>query len=440
MHRHPCVLVIAALAAASCGRTEAPRPETKPAAQTASPAPHAEPAPASKPASAARGAPAPLSKEKIASYRALLRDGRLKVKAGALEEGIALFEEALALRPGDPRLLVELGWAAFLAGDLQRAEAATAQGLPGARGKPSEGAALYNLGRIAEQRGDKDEAARRYRESLSARPNAAVEKRLSALGLGPAAEPAGRTDTPAELGPLEGPLQSLDAVCGALLTEAAAGDTGGGIGCARDAAQRLEAGAGALKAAWLLPVWRNYNGEGLDTAAEVYRYLVVETDRGFYRTRAEVSYVYNPGAFGIFEELESSLSAEQVVPGGSPEIVMTAKHQRADTDLGILEQESETTEWTLVCGLVGDAPRCLAKIPAIYEYERDVMSTDAIDPGEPVAHTPGLPLRSSYRYEISFDGRGGYSVVETAPPVGDAAARDGARAGGFSLLEGAPRG
>jgi tetratricopeptide (TPR) repeat protein len=375
-------------------------------------------------------APAPMSRESVASYRALLRDGRLKVQAAEYGAGIALFERALALRPGDPRLLVDLGWAAFLKGDLELAARATQQGLAGVRGEKAEGSALYNLGRIAEQRGDKDGAARWYRESLAVRPNAVVEKRLGALGVA-AADVKEATAKSPELGPLEGPLASLAAVCDALVARNA--DGSGVVGCEQKGAQTLEIGDGPLKRALLLPVWRNYFDGGFDTAAEVMRHLVVETDGGFYWTRAEVSYVYNPGAFGIQEELESTLALQELVPGSPREIVVRAKHDRHDSDLGILEEESETTEWLLVCGLVDGAPRCLARIPTGYSYERTVMQADGIEAGEPIEHTPGLPIRAGYAFDVKFDGKGGYALTETAKPVGGAAAEDGAHAGKFSL-------
>ena len=416
-------LLLAVLAVASCDKKATP------------------PSPAQVKAAAAQISPAAPSKAQVESYRALLRDGRRAVQAKRFADGIALYEKALALRPGDPRLLVELGWAAFLSGDLDRAASATRRGLAGVRGTAAEGAALYNLGRIAEQRGDKNEAARRYRESLAVRPNAAVRERLGAVAPEAALAAATQTEQATaapEVGPLEGPLPSLDAVCAALRDEIAAGDSSGALGCAKDEARTLEIGEGGLRRAWLLPIWRNYNGGGLDDAAEVHDYLVVETDRGLYRTRAEVAYVYNPGAFGIFEDLDASLSLEELVAGPPKEIVVRATHHRADTDLGILEQESETEEWTLVCGLVDGAPRCLARIPTSFEYERDIMQADAIDPGEPIEHTAGLPFRSSYAFKVEFDGKGGYAISQTATPVGDAAARAGAHAGTFSLLGGEP--
>lgn len=375
--------------------------------------------------------PAAASPAQVARCRSLLADGRKKVRAKEYAAGIALYEKALALRPGDPRLLVELGWAAFLAGDLERAETATRQGLAGTRDAKAAGAALYNLGRVAEQRGDEAEAARVYKESLAVRPNAVVEKRLAALGAD-AAVAADGAGSDSELGPLAGPLPSLKATCDALAARARAEIEGTPAGCDAAAAKILEIGEGPLRRALLVPVWRNYFGDSIENAAEVMWHLVVETDAGFFRTDGWVAYVYNPGAFGIYEELEADLALDDLVPGAPREIVVEAKHLRHDSDLGILEEESAETEWLLVCGLVDGAPRCHARIPLRYAFERSVMDMEGLD-GEPVEHTPGLPIRESYRFDVKFDGKGGYTATEIAPPVGDAAARVGAHAGTFSL-------
>jgi tetratricopeptide (TPR) repeat protein len=416
----------ALLLCVGCGEKEpAPAPAPTAAVQpvVGSPA-------AAKPATATpAGKRTMLNGAQVGSYRSLLRDGRRQVQAKEYAAGIALYEKALALRPGDPRLLVELGWAAFLAGDLERASVATVRALAGLRDQSAKGAALYNLGRIAEQRGKKEDAAAFYRESLAARPNAVVEKRLAGIG-GEAV--AAAIEPPTELGPLAGPFATLDAVCAAEIPDLAG--EGGKVGCAQDAAVELAIAEGPLKRALLLPVWRSYfDASGPDDATEVARYLVVETDAGFFRTRTWVSFVYNPGAFGIYEELESSLELRDLIPGAPREIVMRAKHQRTDSDLGILEAESEESEWLLVCGLADGAPRCFARIPLRHAYERDVMQLDGGEGGEPVEHTPGLPIRESYDFAVAFDGKGGYALTEIAPPVGDAAARDGARAGSFPL-------
>jgi len=68
------------------------------------------------------------------------------------------------------------------AGELDAAEAACARGLAAAERDTTRGALYYNLGRIAERRGDAPSARARYQRSLTLRPgNATVQAALDAL-------------------------------------------------------------------------------------------------------------------------------------------------------------------------------------------------------------------------------------------------------------------
>jgi hypothetical protein len=67
-------------------------------------------------------------------------------------------------------------------------------------------ASLYNLGRIEEQRGNLEEARKRYRDSLALRPHKGVEARLRALD---GAQNSGKMQPR----PLLGPFQTLSDYC-----------------------------------------------------------------------------------------------------------------------------------------------------------------------------------------------------------------------------------
>jgi tetratricopeptide (TPR) repeat protein len=208
---------------------------------------------------AGQGATA-LTKAQIVEYQTLLQDGRRKVRARQYDAGIALYQKGLAVKPGNSTMLVELGYAAFLNGDLDRAETVTKQGLARIGNVKMKGAALYNLGRIAEQQGDKEKAAALYRESLSVRPNRIVKKRLASMGND--AENDGATVDFPELGPLKGPLSSLRKVCNRLVKEKLVDFYDDELtGCALDAADTVEISEGPLKRAILLPL-RIGNGDG----------------------------------------------------------------------------------------------------------------------------------------------------------------------------------
>jgi tetratricopeptide (TPR) repeat protein len=166
--------LIAAIGLAGCG------PDAPPAA----PAPVLAVAPvldARGPEPAGTAAPPP-------SYRAALARGRALARAEDWPGAIGAFEAAVAADPGDARARSELGWAALHGGDLALAERASEDAIARATGKV-KAAALYNLGRVHEARGDRVAAGAAYRASLALRPSATVAKRLAELARGAAIAP-----------------------------------------------------------------------------------------------------------------------------------------------------------------------------------------------------------------------------------------------------------
>lgn len=104
------------------------------------------------------------------------------VREGRHAEAIALYEEVVRAQPTWAQAWANLGWTRFLAGDRAGAAEANERALALALDDPAvAGAAEYNLGRVAEARGDLAEAKRRYRASLTVRPHAGVAARLSGL-------------------------------------------------------------------------------------------------------------------------------------------------------------------------------------------------------------------------------------------------------------------
>lgn len=77
--------------------------------------------------------------------------------------------------------LAELGWALFHLRQLDEAEKVTREALDLTRSDRTRGALLYNLGRIAEERGDAAAATEHYTRSLAARDNRTVKRRLEKL-------------------------------------------------------------------------------------------------------------------------------------------------------------------------------------------------------------------------------------------------------------------
>jgi len=236
------VVVIAVAASCRGGddRATAPMPAAGSASASAAAAADASDAGAAAVTalSDAGDAAAPLAAN--GSYRAALERGRRLVRAKDWRGGIAAFDAALAAHPGDARALSELGWAAFRAGDLDRAAQASrdASAAAGASARV-RASALYNLGRVDEARGDKDGAAAAYRDSLALHASRAVKRHLRAIakagahaGAGSAAVADGAAADDAS-STMAGPFASIDAYCDAqVAADDDASDDAGGRLCA----------------------------------------------------------------------------------------------------------------------------------------------------------------------------------------------------------------
>lgn len=82
--------------------------------------------------------------------------------------------------------------------------------------------------------------------------------------------------------------------------------------------------------------------------------------------------IYNPGAFGISEYLEiTSFKSDQLIPGGSPEVVIKFVKIRNDTDMGIDEEEGSTRAVVAVLGALGGKISHLMAVEEDYKYHRD---------------------------------------------------------------------
>ncbi len=148
------------------------------------------------------------------AYRSAMSEGRRLEGKGDHAGAIEAFTKALAAHPDDAEALSELGWAALQAHDLDRAHTATEQAIAAAKDPKVKAGALYNLGRIAEEQGDKAAATDAYAKSLALRPNAAVKARLAALATpAPAATPAPVKGDAWSPRALTGPVASIEEWC-----------------------------------------------------------------------------------------------------------------------------------------------------------------------------------------------------------------------------------
>ncbi len=426
--RTPTLLAVTLLLT-SCdrGAKDPPAAQAVAAAQTTPSAPPATPTAGTAPATPAVATPAvaparpKLSAKERAragfdasaasgnarTFREQLAAGRTAVKEKKYAEGITAFTAALKLDPNHAATLAELGWASYLAGDLDAARRHTELAIAGDASDRTRGAALYNLGRILEDRNDKDGAAAAYQRSLGLRPNDVVQQRLTALTTAGADATGHDCDLQTRPG---SPPQDLCAAlaagmpiddtyskheCDAEATEPgeivvdAAGTPAGGEPTTKIA---LEIPGGIKVAHFEVHNWLESGG-----SEDVTHLAVLYADRWFV---ASLGSAYNPGVGYIGESfIVEAIEAKDLVPGGRPELVLTLAHDRHDGDYGDNTTEIRSERLIAVLGLDGEAPRWLGAFK--------VSSVDETGPmleGEP---SEGPVTRSERKVDHRFDAASG---------------------------------
>lgn len=363
------------------------------------------------------------AKELRKTFRTKLDEGRAKTKAGQYQDGIALYNEALAVEPSNPAALAELGWAAFQAEQLDLAAGATTRALLYSRKSEQQGMILYNLGRIAEARGDQAAALAHYRDSLARRDNETVKKHLDAL-----LAKAELAPPPAGLATLAKGVASLDAACSELVRDRC-GDVFTFDGqCACSVSQGDEAGGYALVQL----------GEA-DAVENAMWFPAVRTSAG-WTVFESVAWIYNPGAFGIFEEGTWAVpDTRDLLPGGDPEWVLRFEKSRSDSDMGINEFETEDLAMTLVCAREGEQAWCTAPLLLASSYSREVefLDGDGEGEGEDAIVHEGLPKSMKFSCTIEL---GEQVVIKDVVGIDDAetgwiANLDARPAGSYPLVE-----
>jgi tetratricopeptide (TPR) repeat protein len=283
-------------------------------------------------------------------YDGALARGQAAAGRGDPAGAIAAFEEALASRPGDGRAQLELGWAAFRAGDLDRAEEATRRALEASTDRQIEAPSRYNLGRILEQRGDRAAAAAEYRRSLALRANSAVRARLEAI----TARVAGN---PLEPRRLEGPFESLAAFCVGL---------GEGERCAPPAAGEIDGplrapASGALRE---VAIFVARADDGVDEHAAAY--LGLRTAAGWF---------VSPALFATDDSGRGAMRTLAFAGG----VLRVAAEQTIATRDDLGQRWSDREERLLLCG-VGPSgiPRCTPPLVTARSVARaDAAAADA---------------------------------------------------------------
>lgn len=119
------------------------------------------------------------SADEVVGARTRLSEGRTQTRAGEYAEAIASFDAAIELDPSLARAWGERGYAKLLSGDLAGAQTDLEHALPLDDGAPYQASIHYNLGLVAERRGDAAAAKAAFARSLELRDNETVRKALA---------------------------------------------------------------------------------------------------------------------------------------------------------------------------------------------------------------------------------------------------------------------
>lgn len=348
----------AAASLAACSRTGAPAsPDAAAPVAASAPAPasssgatgaldaSSSPARGAAKASADGGAQALTAAERAAVLHDL-DAGRKLARAKDWRGAVAVYERALKLAPDDARLLSDMGWVAFQANDLTRAEAANQRGLACTKDPTLRAQILYNTGRVAEARGDKEAAKNAYADSLALRDDAEVKRRFASVG--------GVPDELREPLPCNEGHANPEAMCACLVAHK------DGVMTMWDEAPTCskEKGTPPLGDGRLsVFVW------GGEQMGERVRVLAVREGKTT-RPVADLGRDYEPGAFGVHNEAVVKGGEVRSV-GGHTVVVVRSEQNDSDSNMAGLELCTHVAKLETVCAL-GDAPgstRCTPAIP-----------------------------------------------------------------------------
>ena len=154
--------------------------QTPPSAASPAPtAPASVPRPRASAAASASASARILRPEEAKAYQQALGRGRLATKAHQWTAAIAAFDGALAVIPDDPRAHSERGYASLLSNDLDGAE----KDFRAAEGRQSdkklEAQIYFNLGLVAEGKGQEEAARLAFARSFALNPLVASRDKLS---------------------------------------------------------------------------------------------------------------------------------------------------------------------------------------------------------------------------------------------------------------------
>ena len=310
--------------------------------------PHARPKPNQEQIDAA--------KTRATGFQGHLDAGRKASKAKNFDEAFTQLTKARELRPHDPSVLGELGYASYKAGKLDDAQRWTEDAISRTENPRKLGALFYNLGLIAEARGDGASAKLHYETSLGHRDNATVESKLEALS---------------DLTPPKG-HDTLEAYCALELRRLECEPEGeiaedapepeeleGEHWCGCEVKERIESTTpdGSIREAAIV----NVGWEDVGYVIEIESVLLVRTAEGGWQEAHSVlnSWMKEFCDSDTDEGAIASIEFRDVSPAPGHELVATWRHYF--NDMPELDSEQNTQvdtndHGTVLCG--GEVPAC----------------------------------------------------------------------------------
>ncbi len=148
------------------------------------------------PAGAAPPKLTPLSaaqKQAVKKFHAAMKRGRVATDKKDYAVAVKAFSDALAVEPNEPEALAERGYAHLLAKEYDAASADLDAAAKRAAAASQQGMIWFNVGLLAEARGDAAAAKHAYAESNRIRPSKAAAKKLGGAAVCDAAIDKTRT-------------------------------------------------------------------------------------------------------------------------------------------------------------------------------------------------------------------------------------------------------
>lgn len=125
--------------------------------------------------------PEKITNEQRRAAAKLVNEGRTLSKKKKLAEALTAFEAAMKANPSSATAACEAGYAALRLDKLDQAQRDLELGLQLVQQPNKEAACRYNLGLVAEKRGEAERAVEHYKHSLRLRDNKTVRTKLAKL-------------------------------------------------------------------------------------------------------------------------------------------------------------------------------------------------------------------------------------------------------------------